>query len=109
METHGAERRSWIAPTLLLVGVGGALASTFLRWRTGVEGVYFNRSIGMPAYAGVFGAFGRNGWEVFTSLSVALVAFSAVTVLVAIAIPRVPVVRINLVALVTSVIGVGIG
>ena len=109
MVTRVVGLRSWTGPALLLVGGCGALASTFLRWRTGLEGVYFNRSIGMPAYAGVFGSFGRNAWDVFTGLSAALAAFAAVTVLVAIAIPRVPVARINLVALVTSVIGVGIG
>src|SRR5207248_7519373 len=57
---------------LLVVGACGVLASTFLRWHSGLEGAYFNRSIGAPGYAGVFGVFGRNAWDVFTGLAITL-------------------------------------
>src|SRR5437899_13076273 len=99
----------WGGPALLGLGGCGALASTFLRWHTGLEGVYFNRSVGAPAYAGVFGAFGGNAWSAFNGLAVVLAVFAGYAALVALAISRVRTERIGLIAVMASAMGFALG
>lgn len=71
---------------VLLAGGGGALvgASTFLDWfrHTGIEGAYFNKSVGAPAYAGIFDPW-SDAWESFGWLRYALVAVAGLGVLLA--------------------------
>jgi hypothetical protein len=72
---------AWLPPLLAIVGGFGLVAATFMAWYAGgdIEGAYFNRTIGAPAYAGVFSTWagGRNAWEAFTTLDIALVVFAA--------------------------------
>src|SRR5438874_954438 len=105
MATRGVGPRPWMPSALVIVSGCGALAATFVRWHTGVEGVYFNRSIGAPSYAGAFGAFGENAWSAFSGLAVALAVFAALAAAVVLAIFRAPAERINLIAVTTSTIG----
>ncbi|MEA2369153.1 MAG: hypothetical protein QOH38_1871 [Thermoleophilaceae bacterium] len=80
MEPH----RAWIAPALAIVGGVALLVATFLTWYSGVnvEGAYFNRATGAPAYAGVFSAWGdgQSAWQAFAGLDVALAACAAASV-----------------------------
>lgn len=101
--------KPWGALALVFVGGCGALASTFLTWHIGPEGVYFNGSGGAPAYAAVFGAFDEDAWKAFGGLAIALAAFAGVAAAVVPALLRAPASRLTLIALTTSLIGVAIG
>jgi hypothetical protein len=52
----------------------GALlfGSLFLDWYPAIEGAYFERSVGDPAFAGVLSLHGTNAWEAFAVTDVAL-------------------------------------
>jgi hypothetical protein len=74
--------RTWIAPALAIAAGALLLLATFLDWYSGVngiEGAYFNRSAGAPAYAGVFSAWGdaSNAWQAFSGLDIALAGSAA--------------------------------
>jgi hypothetical protein len=77
--------RPWIAPVLAIVGGTGLLVATFLTWYSGVnvEGAYFNRAVGAPAYAGVFSTWGEgdSAWQAFAGLDIALAACAAAAVI----------------------------
>jgi hypothetical protein len=80
---------AWIAPALAIVGGCGLLGAMFLDWYAGlgIEGAYFNRSVGAPAYAGVFSAWGSgdNAWEAFAGLDIALAAFAVLALFLGVA------------------------
>jgi hypothetical protein len=74
--------RPWVMPSLLVLGGCTLIAAMFLRWYTGVaiEGAYFNRSVGAPAYAGVFNGGGRSAWDAFSAFDVVLAVFAVLAV-----------------------------
>jgi hypothetical protein len=107
--------RAWIPPLLAVIGACGLLAATFMVWYAGVggvEGAYFNRSAGAPAYAGVFSAWGSGdtAWQAFAALDVALAVFVALALTVALgAVGLLPSRLHRLACLATAIGGVGVG
>lgn len=78
----GSKQR--IGPAVAMVGGVALLAATFLTWYSGVnvEGAYFSRSVGAPAYAGVFSTWGDgdSAWQAFAGLDIALAACAVAAV-----------------------------
>jgi hypothetical protein len=64
-----------VAAALCGVGAVVLFASTFLHWYppAEIEGAYFNRSVGAPAYAGSFSSDGwANAWQAFAVVDLLL-------------------------------------
>jgi hypothetical protein len=76
-----------VAAALCAVGAIVLLLSTFLDWYPeGVEGAYFNRSVGAPADDAVFVPVGGiNAWQAFAVVDLALAVVSAVAAWAALA------------------------
>jgi hypothetical protein len=102
--------RPWTAATLTIVGGCVCIGATFLRWGSTIEGAYFNRSEGAPAYAGVFRDGGENAWEAFSGLDIALATFGGLAVIAGLLAlsTRTPALR-NAAGLVISIAGLCVG
>lgn len=106
--------RAWVPSLLLVAGACGLLVATFLEWHSGlnIEGAYFNRSTGAPAYAGVFSGWGHgdNAWQSFSGLDVALGAFAGLALLAAFGAFRSAPSRLRTgVSVATAAAGLGVG
>jgi hypothetical protein len=65
---------------LTAIGALGAIASTFGSWERGIEGAYFSRSIGAPAFAGVYVFWdGGRAWGDMPGLSILIVAVACLS------------------------------
>jgi hypothetical protein len=67
------------------VGAVALFASLFMHWYATIEGAYFNRSVGAPAYGGSFSDDGwSNAWQAFAGVDVVLAACVVVAAVAAV-------------------------